>query len=522
MNGSGTRATIKNFIITVAYQVLAMAVGFLIPRLILETYGVQLHGLTSTITSIMAYVVLLNAGLGSASIQSLYQPLAKKDPQEINAVLNAIGQLYRQTGLVYAGAILVISVLLPFVIGNQISNTTVFALMLTMGMTNTLECFVYSKYMTLLQSDQKLFVITIGNIIALLIRGTVQYVLLAHHVSIVIVQAVTIVTVFVRMAFVARHIRRNYPYLDSRIAPNKKALAKRWSVFAHQISGLVLNNTDIVLLTIFGNLVLVSIYTVYQLVFMNLHNIIAMVFSQSSVASFGRLLLTEKKKDVTRIYGMYELLYYITISVVYSVCAVMILPFVDLYTEGITGIAYLDARVAILFVAIGLANSLRVPGGTLIEAAGHFKETRWRAILEAAINLAVSLVLVQFLGIAGVLLGTIASFAYRTTDIIFYSNSVILKQPAGRTFLRAAGVFAVVILNVAIFTAIRLDAGTWSAWALSAALAGCGSLVTAAAAAFLFERSCMIDILRMIRSLLQGGTGSIRGRLREGDTTDAR
>ena len=515
MNGSGTRATIKNFIMTAAYQVLAMAFGFIIPRMILETYGVQLHGLTSTITSIMAYVVLLNAGLSSASIQSLYRPLAKKDPQEINAVLNAIGQLYRQTGLIYAGVILLTATLLPFVIGNQISYTMVFALMLTMGMTNTLECFVYSKSMTLLQSDQKLFIITIGNIIALLIRGALQYVLLANHVSIVIVQAVTIGTVFVRMAFVARHIRRNYPYLDSRIAPNKKALSKRWSVFAHQISGLVLNNTDTVLLTVFGNLVLVSIYTVYQLVFMNLHNIIAMVFTQSSVASFGRLLLTENKKDAARIYGIYELLYYITVSVVYSVSAVMILPFVGLYTAGVAGIAYTDAKIAVFFVAAGLANSLRVPGGMLIEAAGHFRETRWRAILEAAINLAVSLVLVQFLGIAGVLLGTIASFAYRTTDMILYSNTVILKQPAGRTFLRAIGVLAVVAANAAAFNAIPLSSGTWAAWALSAALAGCGSFVTAVAAGFLFERNCMLDILKLIRSLLQWALGSTRGQLRE-------
>ena len=50
---------------------------------------------------------------------------------------------------------------------------------------------------------------------------------------------------------------------------------------------------------------------------------------------------------------------------------------------------------AVLFMLIGFANNIRIPCLTMINAAGHFKETQWRAILEAVINITVSLLLIK-------------------------------------------------------------------------------------------------------------------------------
>ena len=69
----------------------------------------------------------------------------------------------------------------------------------------------------------------------------------------------------------------------------------------------------------------------------------------------------------------------------------MILPFVSVYTKKYTDIPYVDVKLAVLFMLIGFANNIRIPCLTMINAAGHFKETQWRAILEAVINITVSL-----------------------------------------------------------------------------------------------------------------------------------
>ena len=76
----------------------------------------------------------------------------------------------------------------------------------------------------------------------------------------------------------------------------------------------------------------------------------------------------------------------------------MILPFVSVYTKKYTDIPYVDVKLAVLFMLIGFANNIRIPCLTMINAAGHFKETQWRAILEAVINITVSLLLIKPLG----------------------------------------------------------------------------------------------------------------------------
>lgn len=502
MSNSRIQATAKNFVITIMYQLLTIAFGFIIPRLFLETYGVAIHGLTSTITNIMAYVLLLNAGLGTASIQALYSPLGNKNTEKINSVINAVDNFYKKVGISYSIAVFIIAFVLPYVVGGEVSWRIVFALMLVMGLTSILECFIYSKYRVLLLADQKLYIISLVNIFALFLRGMLQIILIKNNVSVVIVQFISVAMVLVRMLLLSSYVRKNYPYLNKKVEPDIGALSKRWSAFAHQIAGIVVNNTDVILLTIFGNLTLVSIYSVYQLVFSQLYRMMTTIFSQASVASFGQLISLNDSKAVNRNYNKYEFFYYMSISVIYSVCAVMILSFVGLYTIKVQNVQYIDVKLAVLFVVIGIANNLRVPGGTLINASGLYKETQWRAILEATINIVLSLILVQFLGIYGILIGTIASFAYRTTDIILFSNKIVLKKSPRITISRACRVVAVVCVNVLIFNiGLNLFAVNWFQWFWKAIFVAFSSVIITFVMNFVLEPSTLREVIFTVRNI---------------------
>lgn len=72
----------------------------------------------------------------------------------------------------------------------------------------------------------------------------------------------------------------------------------------------------------------------------------------------------------------------------------------------------------------------------IIDYAGHYKQTQWRAVLEMSINLVVSIVCVYKFGIYGVLFGTIVALLYRTNDIILYANCIIMKRSAWPTYRR--------------------------------------------------------------------------------------
>lgn len=73
-------------------------------------------------------------------------------------------------------------------------------------------------------------------------------------------------------------------------------LGKRCSAFVHQISSMIVLNTDVVLLTLFGNLVLTSIYSVYNLVFSSIYGILTNIFKNGLVASFGNLIFEKNHR----------------------------------------------------------------------------------------------------------------------------------------------------------------------------------------------------------------------------------
>jgi hypothetical protein len=85
-----------------AYQVITLIIGFILPRLVLVYYGSDVNGELNAIRQMFAYLYLLEAGVGLATTQALYKPVAVDDHRSISAILSATNQYYRRTGLIYA------------------------------------------------------------------------------------------------------------------------------------------------------------------------------------------------------------------------------------------------------------------------------------------------------------------------------------------------------------------------------------------------------------------------------------
>lgn len=474
---SKKRASILNMACMGIYQLITALFGFILPNLILNTYGANLHGYTSTVSTIMGYIALINAGLAPAAVQALYAPLAQNDTRRINEVVNAINRFYKISGCLYTVAVVVVAGVLPFILSNQLPSFMVVSLMLVIGASNTLECFIYSKYRVLLQADQRLFVVSFVDVIVYLIRVVSQVILIKFGASIIFVMGVPTIMIVLRMLGLSKYCKKHYPQLDKKIKPDMSALNKRWSAMLHQLGGLVVYNTDVTLLTLFGSLVQVSIYSVYNLVFTHLYQFLTNIFSHGTVASFGRIISEKNRPVLLRTFDLYEYGYYLMVTFIYGVTASMILPFVSVYTKHYAELPYVDVKLAILFMIIGVANNLRVPCITMINAAGHFKETQWRSILEAVINIVISLALIKPFGMYGLLIGTVCSFAYRTTDIIFYSHRHILMTSCKKTLLRILRSVIVILVCVGIYYGLigEYILSSWGQWIMNAVIC---SLIT--------------------------------------------
>lgn len=494
------KASLLNMALMGTYQIVTALFGFVLPSMILNTYGANLHGYTTTVSNIMSYVALVNAGLAPAAVQALYEPLAKKDMYRVNQVLNAVDHFYTISGWLYTISVVVIAGLLPFILSNQLPATTIILLMIVIGASSTLECFIYSKYKVLLQADQRLFIVSVADTIIYFVRIISQVVLIQLKASIVLVMVIPAVMVIFRMLILSLYCKKNYSNLDRNIKRDNSALSKRWSAMAHQLAGLVVYNTDVTLLTLFGSLVEVSIYSVYNLVFQKLYELLTNIFSSGTLASFGQLMSENKRESLLRNYDLYEYGYYIIVTFVYGVSASMILPFVSVYTKKYVDIPYVDVKLAILFMIVGFANNMRIPCLTMINAAGHFKETQWRAILEAVINITVSLALIKPFGMYGLLIGTICSFAYRTTDIIYYSHKYILNISCKKSIFRVMRSAAIILISVFLYYLLigKYTLNSWGQWILYAIIASIIAIIITGVGYYLTEKKQFIACVGMV------------------------
>ena len=124
---STAKKSAYNILSSVLSQVFAIALGIIIPRLYLLSYGSEVNGLLNSVTQIYTYLALLEAGVGTATLQALYKPVARGDEQTISEIMAATNKFYKRTGTIYFLAVVVLSVGYPLVIKSDIPFTTVFA-----------------------------------------------------------------------------------------------------------------------------------------------------------------------------------------------------------------------------------------------------------------------------------------------------------------------------------------------------------------------------------------------------------
>ena len=429
----------KNIFFGIGSQIIIALVGLLIPRLFISSYGSETNGFLSSIGQIFTYIALLEAGVGTATLQALYKPLAEDDKDKINGILSATGQFYTRTGLCYLGCVLLLAVIYPVFIKSTIPVWEQITVILIIGGGNSLGFFLHAKYRMLLRADGRTYVYTNATTIVQLCTSITKAVLALLGLNIVFIQLGHLLLLVVLSVYITIYSKKHYPWLTTKAKPDKKAISQKNSVLVHEVSQMIFNHTDILLLTAFTNLTVVSIYTVYNLIVDSISTLIGNIHNGFAFR-LGQVYNTDKEHYMG-IYDSYETCYMALSVALYAITFIFLLPFMGLYMKGVEDANYLDKLLPILFVSIKLLVSSRTLAGATITYAGHFKKTQWRSVLESIINLGVSVAAVLFLrqynimwGMYGVLIGTIVALLYRSNDMVIYVSKHILNFSPWRTY----------------------------------------------------------------------------------------
>ena len=454
-----SRKVSTNLMLGFLSELLTIVLGVLVPRFILTSYGSEVNGLLTSVTQIYSFVSLLEAGIGTATIQALYKTVGNKSKDETNSILAATNHYYHRTGILYLVAILAFSIIYPLIVETEIPTITIVLVIVFNGMGSVISYFFQAKYFLLLQAEGKNYIQTSLTMFTNIFKNVAKIFLMAYGFDVVFVQAISMVISLIQMIYVTWYIKRYYDWIDLSVKPNYEAISQSKNVMVHQISGLIYNNTDTIILTMACGLKTVSVYSMYTMLFSMIRTLLGTV-SSSVQFVLGQAFNVDRDHFI-KLYDVYELYYVTLVFSLYSVANFFILPFMKLYTAGVTDIDYIDSILPLLFISTYLLSCGRNAPNLAICFDCRFKETQNRAIAETVINLSVSIVAVHFWGIYGVLVGTIAALLYRSNDMIIYASRHVLRRKVWITYKRWLVNLLLFIVICIINQFIRFDLSSY-------------------------------------------------------------
>lgn len=421
-----SKKAIYNISTNLLLQMIIVLYGFIAPKIIINSFGSSVNGLISSITQFLAYITLLESGFGPVVKSVLYKPIAKKDNKTIANILKTTEKFFRTIALIFLIYIVILSFIYPLLVGKDFAWIYTASLIIIIGISTFAEYFFGMTYRLYLQADQKTYVISLIQIF-IYILSTIAIIILAKFgASIHIIKLVSGVVFVLRPLLQNYYVKKRYD-LNFKEIDGKYELEQKWDGLAQHIASVIHNNTDITILTIFLTLEEVSVYSVYYLIVRGIKSIIQ-AFTGGIDSTFGDMIAKKEKDNLNKKFSMYEVLYNTISTIAFTCTAILIVPFVSVYTKGVTDANYIRFTFGTLLVISEYIWAIRLPYNSITLAAGHFKETRVGAWIECISNIVISIILVSKFGLIGVTIGTIIAMTIRTVEFIYHTNKYILYR----------------------------------------------------------------------------------------------
>ncbi len=483
-----------NTFLSVLYQFIAIIIGLIIPRLILNAFGSEVNGLVSSITQMLTIVSFLDLGVGSVVQVSLYGPLSSRDNQTISKIYCASQSYFKKITV-----ILVVYVV--FLCGYySVFKTQTFdwfyvvTLILSISISNIAQYLFGITNTLLLNADQKIYVVTILNIVTTVLNAICVFLCLTYSLSIQIVKLVSSLVFLIKPIVLVLYVKKNYE-IDKHSKFDSSTLKNKWSGMVQHISTTLTNTIDYIVLTLFSTFGNLSIYNVYVLP-INSFRLVIESFSTSFKSFFGKLIVEGKKKLLNVSFDFFEAIMHYVSTVVFGTIDYVLVPFVLFYTIGVSDLNYSDPVFSHLMCLAYFLFSLRIVYTTIIFSAGHFKETQHICIIEICINIVVSCALVFVFGISGVAIGTCISTLYRLIASVFYLRKNIVNRSITKFFVQIFVDFVTIVIFIFVDSLFEIRFDSFLFWFVDSMIVFAINLAIGTLVFLLFKWKIIVSFLK--------------------------
>ncbi len=425
------KRVLKNLIVSFGSKLLTIALGFIVPRIVLVNYGSDVNGIINSITQIFSYMSLLEAGIALATRDMLYQPIVEKDRDGVSYVASVSKNYFRKFTIGYALGVLLLAVIIPLTWKSSVDKSIIFSLIFFEGMSGVLSFLFTQTQSAILRADGRDYVFSGVTALKSTLGQLGKIIIVSLSIRIDALQIVYCLITIVQIVIYKIYFKKHYGWINFKAAPKDAKLKNRSAYVTAEIAWVVFSSTDMVVLSTFVSTMISSVYSIYNLVFGSLTTILNTVYN-SVVYLLGQAFY-ESMEKYTKLHDIFMSAFVGIPTIVMSVCYILILPFIRLYTAGVSDINYIYEYVPLMFCIVQLLSFSSYVTKNLTNIGGYAKESGIVSVIEAAINLILSVILVHWFGIYGVLIATVAALPLKVVYCAYISDKKIMKRSCKKT-----------------------------------------------------------------------------------------
>ncbi len=406
-----TEKSSKNAIISLVYYAINTVFSFVSKTIFINYLGIEYNGLNSLFLNILGVLNIAELGIGAAVGYSLYKPLAEKDTKKINEILLLYKYIYRCIAIVIFIIGIIITIFINRFVNSNISINEI-RIYFIMYLFATITSYLFTFLNVLPLADQRnYFIVRIqGN--AKILKTILQFIVIILYKNYYYWLIIEIISNCLMYIYTNIKIKKDYKYYSNEktlsflqlLKKYKNIVLKTKDLFFHKIGGLVVNQTDNIIISYFGNLEMVGIYTNYLTIQTLLSGSVEQAFI-GITSSIGNLIVEEDNKKV---YSVWKELHILTIFLSTIMCFLfykLANPFIGIWV----GKEYIFSKYIVFAIALNIMfKVIKQPIDKFKDAYGIFYD-KMAPFIESVINLVVSIILVKNIGVLGVVVGTIVS-----------------------------------------------------------------------------------------------------------------
>lgn len=446
----------RNIVLEVGSQILSYVFQFIVRTVFISYLGEVYLGINGVLTNVLSMLSLSELGFSTAFAVVLYEPLNSKDYKKLSAILNFFKKVYFVVGMVVLILGLCVTPFLPLFIKADINENIYIIFMLYL----LSSCVTYfsASYTTFITADQNGYVISIIKIVKCVVLTLFQLIALynkSFYFYLVSIIFSNIVGVIICYYYFGKHYKKVYNNTKEKIDNNtkKEIVENTKASFFHKLGGVVLSSTDNIIISSFINISVAGYYSNYSLII----GIISTIFllAVNALAAFvGEINVIGDKSQKSNLYWRLSFVNYVLTSFSTVMLFSLINPFINIWA----GSKYvLPLYFVIVLVVQFYINSIRRITQVYNMALGLYVKYQYFPIIEASLNIIISIILVNCIGLVGVILGTIISVLICT---FIAERYVLLKYAIHndvKKFFKFDSVFLVITVVLCFLTKLFFD-----------------------------------------------------------------